>query len=75
MKNQPLFLEINYCNKKKGFSFMIGSNSCLHYIDLANDTEYDLDYLYKISDIRSVIFCLENNKYYVFANRSKGFLG
>ena len=54
---------------------MIGSNSCLHYIDLENDTEYDIDYLYKLSDIRSVVFSHENNKYYVFANRSKGFLG
>ena len=35
----------------------------------------ELDYIYKISDIRSVIYCEENNKFYVFANRSKGFLG
>ena len=71
MINQPTIFQLTGDQNK----FVIGSARDGIYYDSQNNTEVDLDELYKVDLIRNITYDNEDQKFYFLTNKKDGQLG
>ena len=71
LNSQPIYVILNE-DQSTG---MVASFNDVLYINFAQDVEYDIDEHFQISNIRSIIYSTEEQKYYLLANKCQELIG